>query len=105
MNGLAFDTLAFARRLEAAGFTRKQSEVLAEEQAKIIDERLATKADLDVVRADLEKVRVAVQANIASLRLSTKADLAETKAAILRWVIGNLGGADRCDPWRGCRVR
>ncbi len=51
--GVIFDTLAFARRLEAVGFTREQAEALAEEQAKLIDERLATKHDLELLKRDL----------------------------------------------------
>ena len=35
----AFDTLAFAESLEQGGFTRQQAQVLAREQAKLIDER------------------------------------------------------------------
>jgi len=31
-----------------------QAEILAEEQARLIDERLATKADLAVLRTDLQ---------------------------------------------------
>ncbi len=42
-----FDTLAFAKKLKAAGFTDEQAETLAHAQAELIDERLATKADLE----------------------------------------------------------
>jgi len=42
LSALAFDTLAYARRMEAVGFSREQAEALAEEQAKLIDDRLAT---------------------------------------------------------------
>ncbi len=41
------DTLAFAKKLKAAGFTDVQAETLAHAQAELIDERLATKADLE----------------------------------------------------------
>jgi coproporphyrinogen III oxidase len=44
--GIAFDTLAYAKRLQAAGFTQAQAEVQAEALAEIVDERLATKQDL-----------------------------------------------------------
>lgn len=45
-NSIAFDTLAYAKKLVAAGFTQQQAEVQAEAIAEIIDERLATKQDL-----------------------------------------------------------
>lgn len=84
MNALAFDTLAYARRLEGAGFSRQQAETLAEEQAKLIDERLATKADIALVNA-----------NIDAARLATKADLekglAETTSEALKWIVSTIG--------------
>ena len=46
MSSIAFDTLAYAKRLKAAGFNEQQAEALAEAQVELIDERLATKQDL-----------------------------------------------------------
>ena len=46
VNAIAFDTLAYAKKLIEAGFTQEQAEVQAEALAEIIDERLATKQDL-----------------------------------------------------------
>jgi len=47
MTTTTFDTLAFAKKLKAAGFTDEQAETLAHAQAELIDERLATKSDLE----------------------------------------------------------
>ena len=121
MAGLAFDTLAYARRMEAVGFSRDQAEAMAEEQAKLLDERLATKMDLEALRLavgkdiealrldvhkdmealrlavgkDIEALRLAVGKDIEALRYATKADLqtglAETKADILKWMVGTVG--------------
>ena len=55
MTDLAFDTLKYAKRLEAAGFTVKQAEALAEEQARLFSEQLATKLDLEQLHADVQK--------------------------------------------------
>lgn len=41
-----FDTLAYAKKLKAAGFTEEQAEIQAQALAEIIEERLATKQDL-----------------------------------------------------------
>lgn len=98
----AFDSLAFAKRLEAGGFTRQQAEVLAEEQAALIDERLSTKddittirADIAVVRTDIEALRISAKADLESLHLLTKAELqgglAQIKAEIVKWVLGTFG--------------
>lgn len=117
MSGLAFDTLAYARRLESAGFSRAQAEALAEEQAKLIDDRLATKNDiaelsanlergLAAVRADLERglaeLRVDLEKTIVKTRtdlekavLETRKDLEksilESRNDILKWMVGAVG--------------
>lgn len=103
MSALAFDTLAYARRMEAVGFSRDQAEAMADEQAKIIDERLATKADLEAfriatkadleaysramkadigaVKIDIEALRIATKADIEALRIATKADIEALRIA------------------------
>ena len=113
MNAVLFDTLAFARRMEAVGFTRAQAEALAEEQAKLIDERLATKTDIDRIHADIDALRQETRADIERLRLETKADierlrqetktdieslrltnrsdLAESRWEVVKWTIGAIG--------------
>ena len=46
MSSIAFDTSAYAKKLRTAGFNAQQTEALAEAQAELVDERLATKHDL-----------------------------------------------------------
>ncbi len=72
MSALAFDTLKFSKTLVAAGFTDRQAATLAEEQAALMDDKIATKRDLIDVETRLE------------------VKLAETKADILKWVAGLL---------------
>ena len=43
---VAFDTLAYAKKLKDAGFTDQQAEVQAQAFSEIIEERLATKQDI-----------------------------------------------------------
>lgn len=71
MSAIAFDTHAYVKRLTSVGITEAQAEVFAEEQAKLIENQLATKSDL--------------------APLATKADLAEFKTDILKWMIGMIG--------------
>lgn len=47
MSTLTFDTHKFVKRLTEAGMPLNQAEILADEQTKLIDERLATKDDLE----------------------------------------------------------
>jgi len=72
MTAVVFDTLKFSKRLIEAGFTDKQAATLAEEQAALMDDQLATKRDLNELEVKLE------------------VKLAETKADILKWVAGLL---------------
>lgn len=51
---LIFDTLRYANKLKAAGVPDKQAEVQAETLAEIIDERLATKQDLQALKQELK---------------------------------------------------
>lgn len=50
---LIFDTLRYANKLKAAGVPEKQAEVQAETLAEIIDERLATKQDLEALKKEI----------------------------------------------------
>ena len=90
---IAFDTLAYARKLEEAGFTRRQAEIQAEtmrEQAeaqnvllqKTLDKYdeasrkdLATKGDIQDVRGEILWLENKIEAN---------------KHEILKWVIGTM---------------
>jgi hypothetical protein len=89
--------------MESVDFMHQQAEAMSEEQAKLIDERLATKDDIAKLReelhADIEALRLATKAvsdalrlNLDSLRVTTKTDLdagpAKTKAEIIKWVVG-----------------
>ncbi len=78
MNILTFDTLKFAKRLEEAGFTERQAETLAEEQAhlvkeqtQVINDSLVTKSHLDLRLGEFEH---------------------RLKADILKWMFGGMLG-------------
>lgn len=73
---VAFDTLAFARRLREAGIETKQAEAIVQGFAEAIAEQLATKGDIGELRSDIKALDLQVQARIA-----------EAKAETVRWVI------------------
>ena len=73
----AFDPLAAARDLKAAGFEQEQAEALA---AQLRVAAGADHAEL-ATKADLAEFRAATKADLAELRAATKADLAEHRAA------------------------
>ena len=53
MSAIAFDTQAFIKRLTGAGMPEAQAEILAEEQARLIETQLATKTDLERLKHEL----------------------------------------------------
>jgi hypothetical protein len=102
MSALAFDTHAFIKRLTAAGMPEAQAEILADQHTKLIDEKLATKADLAettrLLKADLAELAKATKEDFVLLRRdltefksATKADIAEAKSEILKWMFGTVG--------------
>ena len=52
---IAFDTHRFVKHLTDNGFTERQAETLAEEHVALLNANLATKSDLEAVKADLLK--------------------------------------------------
>ena len=71
-NAIAFDTLAYAKKLIAVGVPAEQAEVQAETFAEIIDERIATKNDLKE-----QENRLLIEIN-------------RSKVEIIKWVAGML---------------
>ncbi|MBE7246080.1 MAG: DUF1640 domain-containing protein [Actinomycetospora chiangmaiensis] len=77
MTAVAFDTLRFVRTLrEKAKMSPEQAEGLADAVAEAIQNDLATKADIAMVRTDIEALRLSTKADLETLRLSTKTDIA-----------------------------
>ncbi|MBQ2932205.1 MAG: DUF1640 domain-containing protein [Clostridia bacterium] len=54
MTTITFDSLNYAKKLEAAGFTREQAEVQTQAIREVIEEQLATKRDLKDLETSLE---------------------------------------------------
>jgi hypothetical protein len=52
-----FDTHAFVKRLTAAGMPVEQAEILAEKHARMLGEQLATKHDIALLRADMDRLK------------------------------------------------
>ena len=77
-----FDTHKFVKHLTENGFTEQQAEVLAEEQANLLNTNLATKADILALKADIESLRLATKADIFAIKRDIEALRQETKADI-----------------------
>ena len=91
---IAFDTHRFVKNLTAHGFTETQAEALADEQAHLLNANLATKTDIETIKADLqveiEKVRAAIQTVKADLQVEiekVRAEIQTVKADLLKWMV------------------
>ena len=107
---IALDTLKLARRFKDAGVPEAQAEVFVDalrEARESAVANLATKADLELLRAalktDLELLRVTLKTDVEAVRREAKADLekavaelrgeiARSKNSMLVWLLPILLG-------------
>lgn len=88
---VAFDTLKFVEKLEAAGVPHAQAKATAEAFAEATSQELATKADLAVVRTDLAIVKTDLETKIEKAELRLEAKIEATKSEIIKWLFGTIG--------------
>ena len=81
MASIAFDTHAFVKELTEAGMPEAQAEVLARSQAKLIDEKLATKQDLKELEERLQR-------DMRELELRLKHDLTVRLGSMMVIAVG-----------------
>ena len=81
MASIAFDTHSFVKELTAAGMPEAQAEVLASAQAKLIDEKLATKQDLKELEERLRR-------DMVELELRLKHDLTVRLGSMMVIAVG-----------------
>lgn len=82
-----FDTHRFVKRLVESGLAEKTAEVLADEQARLLTDNLATKTDLEI---GLASVRADLEGGLASVRAELESKLANTEVRLMRWMAGLL---------------
>ena len=78
-----FDTLAYAKKLKSVGFTEDQAEIQAEALAEIIDEKLATKQDIQDLNKDMKEMEVALKRDIKEMEINLKRDMNECKTHMI----------------------
>ncbi|MBF0139749.1 MAG: hypothetical protein HQL74_05655 [Magnetococcales bacterium] len=79
-----FDSLAYVKRLKAAGMPESQAEVQAETIMEWMEDRLATKVEMETVRADLKRDIKELDAKIESVRADLKRDIESVRADLKR---------------------
>ncbi|MBD5608578.1 MAG: hypothetical protein HDQ93_06995 [Desulfovibrio sp.] len=103
MSIIAFDTLAYSKRLQQGGIPQEQAEAMAQANAeafaKIAEEReLATRRDIEsaklALRKDIETTALALRKDIETVKLELKNDfqkeIANTKHELLKWTAGMI---------------
>lgn len=100
MTALAFDTHEFFSELKQAGLSEQQAEVITRLHQQAANatieffkhehnaDDLATKRDLRELELKLDARIKETDLKIELLRSELKKDLAETKAELIRWVVG-----------------
>ena len=76
MTTVTFDTLKYARQLEATGMAPAQAEAFVITQRDIL--------------SDVFDMQVATKTDIVELKAATKADIAEAKTTIIMWVVSAI---------------
>ncbi len=91
---IAFDTHRFVKNLTESGFTEKQAEALANEQVHLLNSNLATKTDIETLKADIEALKAGLEAKIEVTKADLEAKIEESRADVLasqnnmlRWMI------------------
>ena len=102
MSAIILDTLEYAAKLKAGGFTDQQAETQARALAGVVEKQLITRHDIDAhetnLRRDIEMLRVELKQDIETLRTDSKRDIevlraevkkdiANAKAELIRWVV------------------
>ena len=92
MNTIVLDTLDYATKLKAGGFTEQQAETSARLLAEVLERLVVTRPQAiehdNHLRRDIEQLRIELKRDIEVLRFELKRDIAESKAELTRWVIG-----------------
>ncbi|MBF0133489.1 MAG: DUF1640 domain-containing protein [Magnetococcales bacterium] len=73
---IAFDTLAYAKRLKAAGVPESQAEVHAGAMVELVEDRLATKLDIENVRRDMKEMEMRLVIRLGGMQAATVAIVA-----------------------------
>ena len=85
-----FDTLAYASKLKEAGLTDKQAKVHANAMISAVNENLATKMDIELVKRDIKALEVSLRHDIELVKKDIKElELKfEGKFTLLNWMLG-----------------
>jgi hypothetical protein len=82
MATITFDTHDFVKKLKGAGFSEEQAEVLTDLQ------KATSQNTLEQARHDYELDDLATKRDLKELQLMLELKMSESKADLIRWVVG-----------------
>ena len=91
MSTITFDTLAYVKTLREAGVEEKQAEAQATALATVLKAGsidLATQRDVESLRSDVKRDIEVFRAEVKKDMAEVNQRIAETKAELIRWVVG-----------------
>jgi hypothetical protein len=94
---VAFDTHAFVKRLEAAGWSAPQAEALADAMGDIVLQSIATKTDLREtelsLRSEIKDLETTLRSEIRDLGTSLRAEMKELELRLTLRTGGMIAAA------------
>jgi len=87
MSTIVLDTLEYATKLKAGGFSEQQAETQARALADVLERQMATKAEVSEHENLLRPDIAGIQRDLRETELRLEAKIAETKADLIRWVV------------------
>jgi len=89
VNTLTFDTHEFVKKLKDVGFSEEQAEVITNLQKTTSSNTLEqARHDYDLDNLATKRDLRELELKIELVRSELKRDIAETKAELIRWVVG-----------------
>ncbi len=89
MTTLTFDTHEFVKKLKDVGFSEEQAEVITSLQKTTSSNTLEqARHDYDLDNLATKRDLREIELKIELVRSELKRDIAETKAELIRWVVG-----------------
>ena len=82
MSAIAFDTLKFAKRLKEAGFAEQQAEALADAEAELIEQNLATKRDSADLKRDIKELEVTLRNDLKQFEVTLRNEIKQLHVKI-----------------------
>ncbi len=84
------DTLSIYQRLKSANLKDEAAQEIADVFRDVIESNLATKTDIELIRADIAATKADVEKVRADLEKTIELTAANTKVEIIKWVAGML---------------